>query len=27
MSGINYAEKIPNNVSLATDRTLQRARK
>ena len=25
MSGINYSEKIPNNVNLATDRTLQRA--
>ena len=25
MSGINYSEKIPNNVDLATDRTLQRA--
>jgi benzoyl-CoA 2,3-epoxidase subunit B len=25
MSGINYSDKIPNNVSLATDRTLQRA--
>jgi len=25
MTGINYAERIPNNVDLATDRTLQRA--
>jgi benzoyl-CoA 2,3-dioxygenase component B len=25
MSGINYTDKIPNNVNLATDRTLQRA--
>ncbi|NML87050.1 benzoyl-CoA 2,3-epoxidase subunit BoxB [Polaromonas sp.] len=25
MSGINYSEKIPNNVSLSEDRTLQRA--
>ena len=25
MSGINYSEKIPNNVNLTTDRTLQRA--
>ncbi|MGA0612316.1 benzoyl-CoA 2,3-epoxidase subunit BoxB [Caldimonas sp. KR1-144] len=25
MSGINYSEKIPNNVNLAEDRTLQRA--
>jgi len=25
MSGINYSEKIPNNVNLANDRTLQRA--
>ena len=25
MSGINYSEKIPNNVDLANDRTLQRA--
>ena len=25
MSGINYAEKIPNNVNLVNDRTLQRA--
>ena len=25
MSGIDYSEKIPNNVALATDRTLQRA--
>ena len=25
MSGINYSEKIPNNVDIATDRTLQRA--
>lgn len=25
MSGINYAEKIPNNVDLSSDRTLQRA--
>src|SRR5512134_2918116 len=25
MSGINYAEKIPNNVNLVSDRTLQRA--
>ena len=25
MSGINFSEKIPNNVELATDRTLQRA--
>lgn len=25
MSGINYSEKIPNNVDLASDRTLQRA--
>jgi len=25
MAAINYTDKIPNNVSLATDRTLQRA--
>ena len=25
MSGINYSEKIPNNVNLSDDRTLQRA--
>ena len=25
MSSINYSEKIPNNVNLAEDRTLQRA--
>ena len=25
MSGINYSEKIPNNVNLSGDRTLQRA--
>src|SRR4051812_50207220 len=25
MSGINYSEKIPNNVNLVNDRTLQRA--
>src|SRR5437016_1917919 len=25
MSGINYSEKIPNNVNLVSDRTLQRA--
>ena len=25
MSGINYSEKIPNNVNLSEDRTLQRA--
>jgi len=25
MSTINYSEKIPNNVNLADDRTLQRA--
>ena len=25
MSTINYSEKIPNNVNLAEDRTLQRA--
>ena len=25
MSGINYSEKIPNNVNLVGDRTLQRA--
>ena len=25
MSSINYAEKIPNNINLANDRTLQRA--
>ena len=25
MSGIDYSEKIPNNVNLANDRTLQRA--
>ena len=25
MSGINYSEKIPNNVNLGEDRTLQRA--
>ena len=25
MSGINYSEKIPNNVNLTNDRTLQRA--
>ena len=26
MSSINYSEKIPNNVNLSEDRTLQRAR-
>src|SRR4026209_2140750 len=25
MSGVNYSEKIPNNVNLVSDRTLQRA--
>ena len=25
MSGINYSDKIPNNVNLSEDRTLQRA--
>jgi len=25
MSGINYSDKIPNNVNLANERTLQRA--
>ena len=25
MNGINYSEKIPNNVNLSEDRTLQRA--
>ena len=25
MSGINYSDKIPNNVNLSGDRTLQRA--
>ena len=25
MSGINYSEKIPNNVNLSEDRALQRA--
>jgi benzoyl-CoA 2,3-dioxygenase component B len=25
MSAINYSEKIPNNVNLSDDRTLQRA--
>jgi len=25
MSSINYSEKIPNNVNLSEDRTLQRA--
>ena len=25
MSGINYSEKIPNNVNLSEDRPLQRA--
>ena len=25
MSSINYSERIPNNVDLASDRTLQRA--
>ena len=25
MSGINYTDKIPNNVNLSGDRTLQRA--
>jgi len=25
MAGINYSEKIPNNVNLSEDRTLQRA--
>ena len=25
MSAINYSEKIPNNVNLSSDRTLQRA--